>query len=106
VARKSGSVETVLSAAPPLGLSESPEFTETSVNLASGEAFLLYTDGLLHPADKKERRLTPEGLAKSIDLTTLNAEKTLQKILRKTAPGDGGGHLPDDVAALLVLRTG
>jgi sigma-B regulation protein RsbU (phosphoserine phosphatase) len=106
VVRKSGAVETVLSSAAPLGLLESPEFAETSVELAPGDAFLLYTDGLLHPADKKEQRLTPEGLGESIDLTTLSAEKTLQNILRKTAPGDGDGHLPDDIAALLVLRAG
>jgi len=104
--KKSGPVQTVWSAAPPLGLSESPEFAETSVELNPGDGLLLYTDGLLHPIDKKRHKLTPEGLGELIDLTTFNAETVLQNILRTTAPPDAADRLPDDIAALLVLRTG
>src|SRR5690349_24560064 len=46
IARRDGTVETISSAAPPLGLAEWPQFVETEVQLAQGDAFLLYTDGL------------------------------------------------------------
>src|SRR6266404_6073548 len=46
VTRPNGTTESIASIAPPLGLIEQPEFTETAIDLEPGDAFLLYTDGV------------------------------------------------------------
>ena len=105
VARKGGGFETVGSVAPPLGLVESSQFAEEAVDLGPGDSFLLYTDGLLGSADKKRPRMTPESLAELIDPHATNAETMLKKILAATPAEGTGGQSPDDIAAVLVLRT-
>jgi len=105
IARKQGAVETIASIAPPLGLAELPQFAETSVELEPGDTFLLFTDGLLGAADKR-KRLTPAQLGKFIDTSAGSAEAMLGKVLHTTVPSDGSRPLPDDVAAVAVLRTG
>jgi sigma-B regulation protein RsbU (phosphoserine phosphatase) len=106
IARKRGAVETVASHAPPLGLAELPHFVETCVELEAGDAFLLYTDGLFGGGENKRQRLTPELLGQAFEPDSPNAQTTLGKILRTAAPPDGTGQLPDDVAAVVVVRTG
>jgi serine phosphatase RsbU (regulator of sigma subunit) len=106
VARKNGPVETVASFAPPLGLAELPHFVETPLELGRGDAFLLYTDGLFGGGENKRQRLTPERLGEAFDASAANAATALGKLLRTTAPADGNNHLPDDVAAVVVLRDG
>jgi phosphoserine phosphatase RsbU/P len=106
IARKDGAVETVASHAPPLGLAERLHFIETCVDLKTGDAFLLYTDGLFGGGENKRQRLTPELLGNAFESGCLNAETALGKILRTAAPPDGNGQLPDDVAAVVAIRTG
>ena len=101
----SGISETIASVAPPLGLAEPPHFLETSIEIGNGDAFLLYTDGLFGGTKNKRPRLTPERLGEAFDSGALDAETTLAKILQMTAPSDESGQRPDDVAAVVVLRT-
>jgi serine phosphatase RsbU (regulator of sigma subunit) len=105
VARCSGQVETIASAAPPLGLAELPQFVETPVEIGPGDAFLLYTDGLFGSSQNGRARLTPEQLGQAFQSGAVNAETTLAKILRMSAPADASGARPDDIAAVVVLRT-
>src|SRR5215472_8409365 len=77
IARRSGAVETVGSVAPPLGLMEHQEFTETIVGLESGDTFLLYTDGLLGSRKSKQPRLTPHRLKKMLDYNASSADALL-----------------------------
>jgi len=104
IARRSGGTEAIASVAPPLGLVESPELTETIVNLKPGDTFLLYTDGLLGSRKSKESRLSPQFLEKMVDHSAPSAEALLERILAETAPSKAGEALPDDVAALAVRR--
>lgn len=105
ISRTTGQVELTASNAPPLGLVESPEFVETTIELGPGDSFLLYTDGLFGATEKRRQRFTSEQLGASIGSVPKKAETILKKILRMIAPGDGEDHLPDDVAAVVVLRT-
>jgi len=105
IIRKDGKVETAASAAPPLGLAELPHFVKATIELNPGDSFLLYTDGLFGPGDKHKHRFNPEGLAESINSSAPSAEQILKNILRTTAPADGTDRRPDDVAAVVVLRT-
>jgi phosphoserine phosphatase RsbU/P len=105
IARRSGATETINSVAPPLGLIEHPKFTETIVDLKSGDAFLLYTDGLFGSRKGNGPRLNPQRLGKMLDHSAPSAEALLGRILTQTAPAKAGDGLPDDVAALVVRRT-
>src|SRR6184192_1808530 len=105
IARHSGGTESIASVAPPLGLIEHPEFTETIVDLDSGDAFLLYTDGLFGAARGERLRLTPKRLEKMLDHSAPNAEALLKGILNQAVPENSDDSLPDDVAALAVRRT-
>src|SRR5216110_3948932 len=105
VVRHDSATESISSVAPPLGLIEHPEFTETIVDLDSGDAFLLYTDGLFGAARGEQPRLTPKRLEKMLDHSAPNAEALLKGILNQAVPENSNDSLPDDVAALAVRRT-
>jgi sigma-B regulation protein RsbU (phosphoserine phosphatase) len=105
IARRTGATETIASVAPPLGLVESPELTETIVNLKAGDTFVLYTDGLFGPRKGKGSRLSPQGLGKMLDHCAPSAEALLGRILAEAAPSKAEETLPDDVTALAVRRT-
>ena len=105
IARQGGGTGSIASVAPPLGLIEHPEFTETIVDLDSGDAFLLYTDGLFGAARGERLRLTPQLLEKMLDRSAPNAEALLRGILNQAVPENGQDALPDDLAALAVRRT-
>ena len=104
VSRDNGATESIASIAPPLGLIEHPEFTETVITFEPGDAFLLYTDGLFGSAKDGRRRLTPQRLEKMLDHSAPSAEALLKGILTQVAPDNAGDALPDDMAALAVRR--
>src|SRR6266550_5729513 len=104
VVRDNGATESIASIAPPLGLIEHPEFTETVIGFKAGDAFILYTDGLFGSAKDELRRLTPQRLEKMLDHSAPSAEALLKGILTQVAPDNAGDALPDDMAALAVRR--
>ncbi len=104
VVRDDGATESVASIAPPLGLIQHPEFMETMIDFESGDAFLLYTDGLFGWPKGERRRLTPERLKEMLDHSAPSAEALLKGILTQAAPDDARDALSDDVAALAVRR--
>jgi sigma-B regulation protein RsbU (phosphoserine phosphatase) len=105
VARRSHATETIASVAPPLGLVEHPEFTETIVELQPGDTFLLYTDGLFGSRKSKQPRLAPERLEKMLDHDAPSAEALLGRILSQAVPANDDEALSDDLAAVAVRRT-
>jgi sigma-B regulation protein RsbU (phosphoserine phosphatase) len=104
VSRDNGATESIASIAPPLGLIEHPEFTETVIGFETGDAFLLYTDGLFGSAKDERRRLTPQRLEKMLDHSAPSAEALLKGLLTQVAPDNARDALPDDLAALAVRR--
>ena len=104
IARKTGNPEAIPSTTPPLGLIEHPPFAETIVDLAPGDAFLLYTDGLFGAAKAGRPRLTPAQLAEMLDPSAPTAEALLAQMLSRAAPDYGKNSSPDDLAALAVRR--
>ena len=105
VARHDGGTDAIASSAPPLGLVERAQFIETIIDLRRGDAFVLYTDGLFGAANGEKPRLTPEDLAKMIDLSAPSAEALLMSMMNQATPADGEHSLPDDVAAVAIRRT-
>jgi len=103
VARRGSATELVNSMAPPLGLLEHSQFTETSIELRPGDGFLLYTDGLYGAPKKESERWTPARLRALIEGGEASAEALLGKGIDRGAPG-AGVALSDDLAAVAVLR--
>ena len=104
VARHGGTTESIASVAPPLGLIKRAAFTETAIDLQPGDAFLLYTDGLLRWAKDERHRVTPEQLEKALDHSAPSAEALLKRIVAQTSPENSAKPAPDDVAAIAVRR--
>ena len=109
VVRHNGSTQSIPSVAPPLGLIKRAAFSETPIHLNPGDAFLLYTDGLLRWSKDERHRLSPKQLEKMLDHSAPSAEALLNTILVQTAPENSGNSentAPDDVAAIAVRRLG
>jgi sigma-B regulation protein RsbU (phosphoserine phosphatase) len=104
IARHNGATESIASIAPPLGLVERPEFVETALDFEPGDAFLLYTDGLLGSSKNGQRRVTPQQLEKMLDHSAPTAEVLLKRILQRVAPNDAEDSLSDDMTALALRR--
>ena len=104
IGRRDGTTESIASVAPPLGLVERAQFSETIVDLAPGDVFLLYTDGLFGGSGGERGRLTPKRVAEMLDGATGSAEALLEHILEQTGSSDGSQSLADDVTAIVVRR--
>lgn len=104
VARHGGTTESIASVAPPLGMIKRAAFTETAIDLEPGDAFLLYTDGLLRWTKDERHRVTPGHLEKILDHSAPSAEALLKRIVAQTAPENPAKAAPDDVAAIAVRR--
>jgi sigma-B regulation protein RsbU (phosphoserine phosphatase) len=103
IARADGRTEAVRSSAPPLGLLDNSHFPETNIELASGDAFLLYTDGLYGAEDVYAANGTPVDLAPSVR-PGLSAHALLTRVIEQANAGNGDKPLPDDLAAVAVKR--
>ena len=105
VARAGGRTEPIPSSAPPLGLLERSEFIETDVDLESGDAFFLYTDGIYGSGHGENPQLSAKRLAESLQPMAESAEALLSRVLEQTGIQNNGKEPPDDVAAIAVRRS-
>jgi phosphoserine phosphatase RsbU/P len=104
IGRRGGGVDSIASVAPPLGLVERAQLRETIVDLARGDVFLLYTDGLFGGAGGERGRLTQQRVAEMFDGATDHAETLLAHILKQTSASDQKRPPADDVTAIVVRR--
>ncbi len=107
IVRSNGTTASVGSVAPPLGLMKRAVFSETLIDLHPGDAFLLYTDGILRSSEDGGRRLSPTQLEQMLDHCAPSATALLERILAQTAPeksANSAKTAPDDLAAVAVRR--
>jgi phosphoserine phosphatase RsbU/P len=104
VARGDGTTETFASSAPPLGLVELSDFTESSLQLGVDDAFLLYTDGMFDAERSTGPRLTPAALAEMLQPPGRDSAALLATVIEQAEAIHGDKALPDDVAAIAVRR--
>ncbi|MEO5721627.1 MAG: SpoIIE family protein phosphatase [Chthoniobacterales bacterium] len=104
VSRSTGETLSIPSSAPPLGLVERSEFVETEVTLERGDGFFLYTDGLFGAERGQAPRMTPAHLAEMLQPAAENAEALLTRVVAEATSGNGDEPLPDDLAAVAVIR--
>jgi sigma-B regulation protein RsbU (phosphoserine phosphatase) len=106
VARRNAAAESIPSLAPPLGVAQAAQFSETIVDLGPGDAFVLYTDGLLGGRARAEGRLTPQGLIEKMDASAPTAQALLTHLLSHSGQPDDNRPLLDDLTAVVVRRAG
>jgi sigma-B regulation protein RsbU (phosphoserine phosphatase) len=105
VVRHDGTTQSIGSVAPPLGLKQCA-FTETPIHLKPGDAFLLYTDGILRWRKSEHRWPVPGKLEEILSNSAPSAEALLKEVLAQTDPANSVKTAPDDVAAIAVRREG
>jgi sigma-B regulation protein RsbU (phosphoserine phosphatase) len=104
VVRAHDGTEAIGSSAPPLGLVDRSDFIETDVDLAPGDAFFLYTDGLYGVENENAERVTPAKLAEMLVPPAATAQALLTRVLEHATNGQIDKPLPDDLAAIAVTR--
>jgi serine phosphatase RsbU (regulator of sigma subunit) len=104
IARHGGSTESIPSNAPPLGLVDRSNFVETCFDLAPGDMFFLYTDGLYGVENAQAPRLTPARLGEMLHPASVSAQTLLARVIDEATSGNPDKPLPDDVAAVAVKR--
>ena len=103
--RRDGTTQSIGSVAPPLGLKQC-KFIETPIDLKPGDAFLLYTDGILRWGKNERRGRVSEQLEEILRPFGSSAEALLKQVLAQTAAENPTNPAPDDVAAIVVRREG
>jgi serine phosphatase RsbU (regulator of sigma subunit) len=104
--RRSGEIVRLDPTGRPLGLLAGGGYQERSLKFAAGDAFLLYTDGLVESEDERGE---PFGLARLekllADANQAPPEEILARIESAVRMHRGGAELLDD-ATVVVLRVG
>ncbi len=103
IRRANGQVEFLRSQGPPLGILAQQESTEQSVELASGDLALLYTDGLYSSRARAGLPLDPSDLPAMLPADFGSADDFLRKLVQAVKP-EGTASLPDDLAAIALRR--
>jgi len=105
VRRASGSVEALATTGPPLGVAENAGYGELSVTLSSGDALLLYTDGLSEAGPSRREMLGTEGLIRLFGALPVGLDTTMEvQALMNDVSAFTNGDFRDDVAVLLARR--
>jgi serine phosphatase RsbU (regulator of sigma subunit) len=105
VRRTGGSVETLVTTGPPLGVAENAEYSESVVTLTMGDALLLYTDGVSESGPSRREMLGTEGLARILEKLPAHSDVQPQaEALVREVSALTNGVFRDDVAVLLVQR--
>ncbi|MEP6604113.1 MAG: SpoIIE family protein phosphatase [Spartobacteria bacterium] len=100
--RRDGTIETLPSRATMIGIYPALNIEPTVTTLASGDAALLYSDGLYSSKENTGERSTAETLAKSFAQTGSSAD-FLQSLIAQRDQTSGDGF-DDDVAAIALHR--
>jgi serine phosphatase RsbU (regulator of sigma subunit) len=87
-----------------LGVFEDPSFVERSILLEPGDSAVFYTDGVTE--GNRECRITPDELADRLAPLGHKAPDEVAREVERTAVGQDGAMLRDDVAVLVMQRDG
>ena len=99
-----GAVEEVRLQGPPLGTLAGYRYSELSVELATGDLLLIYTDGLPEARDPEDRMLGYERLAERFAALAAAGAPGLVSGLMEAADGWAAGRGAEDDVTLVALR--
>jgi sigma-B regulation protein RsbU (phosphoserine phosphatase) len=103
VTRFGRGTETIASSMPPLGLAEG-EGEASLVELARGDAFVLYTDGLFGGEKTEGPQSTPTQLAAALNPFATDAQTLLNRLLEYASQRAQEEAPKDDIAVVVVRR--
>lgn len=109
VVRAGGVARLTVETGPPLGLFEEALYAESTINLGLGERIVMYTDGITEAFDEpQQHQFGEERLAAKLAAAGLggSAEMLGAEILREVASFSGAAPQSDDIALLILERTG
>jgi serine phosphatase RsbU (regulator of sigma subunit) len=105
VLRKSGRVDAIGEPGTLLGALPSPVLADTEADLAVGDALILYTDGMLDVGDRSKRD-DPDWLSEELAKSAGEGADEIAEHLAQEAIRRQGGEPRDDIAILVLHRTG
>jgi PAS domain S-box-containing protein len=105
VLRAGGQVETAGSPGTLLGIVDEPDITEQAVELTSGDALVLFTDGVSE-ATADDRAAGPTRLEAFLAGCAGARAAAIAEGVERDAVAAQGGHARDDVAVLVVRADG
>lgn len=104
VIRRSGKLEFIESAAPPVGLQREIEIIPSVAHLEPGDGFLIYTDGLYGANGGSDNRLIQERLAEVARGPMEEPQVFLERALERARAQSRNGEFADDVTAVSARR--
>ena len=105
ILREDGGVDAIGEPGTLLGVLPSPVLVDADATLAVGDSLILYTDGVLDVRDRTERG-DPAWLAKQIAGSAGKGADEIAEALAQAAIERHGGEPRDDIAILVLHRTG
>ncbi len=100
VLRADGTAEVVPCTGTLLGVEPDAHSSDHELDMAPGDTLVLYTDGVTEA--RRDRPLTPEALAAALVTSAPEGAGALARAVVQLANDAAGGHLRDDVAALVL----
>jgi PAS domain S-box-containing protein len=102
--RADGSIELLQTTGPPLGVSTNLGFSELEFVLNSGDALLLFTDGISEAGQTRRQQLGIEGLSRYFSLlpADIGSQAQADQLVETVRAHAGSFH--DDVAVLIISR--
>jgi sigma-B regulation protein RsbU (phosphoserine phosphatase) len=103
--RRSGEPELLRRGGPAMGLLTGERYEQGEVRLEPGDALVLYTDGVVEPADAREEEFGVARLEQAVRATLgCPAAEALQAVVQSTHAFSGRGHYEDDFTLVVVKR--
>lgn len=104
IRRGNGTLESLRSQSPPLGILSQQHFGETGLEIAPGELALLYTDGLYSAPDGDGAHLNPEDLESVLPKEAVTAAEFVERTVERIGQRLQNAPLPDDLAMIALRR--
>lgn len=102
--RANGGVERLVAGGLPLGILPESQFTAATVELQSGDALILFTDGVVEAFNSKGEEFTDARWVSLVrDLPEYSAQDTLNYLMQQVGTFVGATRQSDDITCL-VLR--
>ena len=105
ILRKNGSVDSVGEPGTLLGALPSPVIADADATLALGDSLVLYTDGILDVRDRSSGD-DPEWLSRELAKSAGKSADEIAEDLAQAAIKRHGGEPRDDIAVLVLHRSG
>jgi serine phosphatase RsbU (regulator of sigma subunit) len=105
ILRKNGRVDSVGEPGTLLGALPSPVLADADAKLAVGDSLILYTDGMLDVGDRSKAD-QPDWLAKQVARVAGKSADEIAQKLTQAAVKRHGGEPRDDIAVLVLHRSG